>query len=59
MINVLYSGNSNVFDGVLTTSLSILKRTATTKPFRFYILTMDLTDVDTRWKPISDKQISF
>ena len=59
MINVLYSGNSNVFDGVLTTSLSILKRTTTTKPFRFYILTMDLTDVDTRWQPISDKQISF
>ncbi len=59
MINVLYSGNNKVFDGVLTTTLSILKRTNTTEPFHFYILTMDLSEYDARWKPIDDNQVNF
>lgn len=59
MINILYSGNSKVFDGVLTITLSILKRTETTEPFKFYIMTMDLSDVDQRWKAIGDAEIEF
>ena len=45
MINVLYCGNDGVFDGILTSILSILKRTGTREPFRFFIFTMDLTRV--------------
>ena len=39
MINILFSGNEKVFDGMLTCMLSIFKRTQTTEPFHFYILT--------------------
>lgn len=35
MINVLFSGNEKVFDGVLTCVLSILKRTDTKEPLDF------------------------
>ena len=33
MINILFCGNDKVFDGMITTTLSILKRTKTLKPF--------------------------
>jgi len=59
MINILYSGNDKVFDGVLTTTLSILNRTTTTEPFCFYILTMDVSDIKPEYLPISDDKIEF
>lgn len=59
MINILFSGNAGVFDGVLTCMLSIFKRTKTTEPFRFYIYTMDVTRIKPEYQPISDGQISF
>lgn len=59
MINVLFSGNSKVFDGALTTMLSILKRTTTNQPFTFYIYTMDITRIKPEYTAISDAQISF
>ena len=36
MRNILFCGNSKVFDGVLTCMLSVLKRTHATDPFCFY-----------------------
>ena len=54
MINVLYCGNEGVLDGVLTSMLSVLKRTATSEPFSFYIFTMDLTSVKPSYVPISE-----
>lgn len=58
MINVLFSGNSGVFDGALTCMLSILKRSAI-DDYNFYILTMDLTRKSPNYTPISDRQIEF
>ncbi len=59
MINVLYTGNSKVFDGVVTSSLSILKRTNTSEPFTFYILTMDITRIKPEYTAIEDDMVSF
>lgn len=59
MINILFCGNSKVFDGILTCSLSILKRTETKEPFKFFVYTMNLQDLNENYKPISSAQISF
>ena len=56
MINILFSGNSKVFDGALTTMLSIFKRTTTKEPFKFYIYTMDITRIKPEYTPISAKR---
>ena len=59
MVNVLFCGNEGVFDGMLTCTLSILKRTTSNEPFHFYIFTMDLTDLDTKYTPLSDLQLKI
>ena len=59
MINLLFSGNSGVFDGVLTCMLSIFKRTATDEPFRIFVYTMDVSRIKPEYTPISDAQIAF
>ena len=59
MINILFCGNEGVFDGVLTSVLSILKRTDTTEPFRFFLFTMDLTRLKPSYTPISEAQTDF
>ena len=58
-MNILFSGNKTVFDGILTCMLSILKRTSTTEPFRFYVLTMNVSHIKSEYVPISDSQITF
>ncbi len=59
MVNILFCGNSGVFDGILTSSLSILKRTNSTEPFAFYIFTMDVSRIRPDYVPVSDQQIAF
>ncbi len=59
MVNILFCGNSGVFDGILTSSLSILKRTNSKEPFAFYIFTMDVSCIRPDYVPVSDKQIDF
>lgn len=59
MINILFSGNDRVFDGVLTASLSILKRTETEEPFRFYVMTMDVSHIKSEYIAISESKITF
>lgn len=59
MINLLFSGNSGVFDGVLTCMLSIFKRTATDEPFRIFVYTMDVSRIKPEYTTISDAQIAF
>lgn len=59
MINVLFCGNKGVFDGVLTTTLSILKRTKTQEPFNIYIFTMDVSHLNPKYVPIEDSTIDF
>jgi len=59
MINILFSGNEKVGDGVLTCMLSIFKRTKTLEPFKFFVLTMDITRIKQAYTPISDEMIAF
>ncbi len=59
MINCLFCGNQGVFDGVLTCILSILKRTSSKEPFCFYLFTMDASDLDPSYVPITDGQTEF
>lgn len=57
MINILFSGNCKVFDGVVTTLLSISNRTK--EPLNVYIYTMDISYLNPNYLPISDKQVEF
>lgn len=59
MINILYCGNEGVFDGLLTSALSILKRTETKEPFRFYLLTMDVSHLKPSYTPITEAELTF
>ncbi|MBQ1820480.1 MAG: lipopolysaccharide biosynthesis protein [Clostridia bacterium] len=56
MVNILFCGNAGVFDGMLTCALSILKRTASGEPFRFFAFTMDLSDLRKDFVPLSEAQ---
>lgn len=59
MINLLFSGNYKVFDGLLTVLLSILKRSKLQEELNIYVLTMDVSYLKKEYLPISDEQISF
>lgn len=59
MINILYCGNSYVFDGVLTSMLSIFKRTKTKEAFNFIILTMDVSYLKPNYTVINKEMIDF
>lgn len=56
---ILFCGNDKVFDGALTTMLSVLKRTTTKDPFQFIIFTMDVSHIKSDYTPMTDRQISF
>lgn len=58
-MNILFSGNDNVFDGILTCMLSIFKRTKSKDPFNFYILTMDVSRVKPEYIAVKDEKIAF
>lgn len=59
MINILFSGNGKVLDGVLTCILSIFKRSETKEPFCFYIYTMDITRIKPEYTAISEEEVAF
>jgi len=54
MINVVYSGNTAVYDGFMLSLLSMAQNTK--EPLAVYLLTADFTDLDPRFTPISPKQ---
>lgn len=56
MINILFSGNEKVFDGILTCLLSVFKRTQTKEPFHIYILTMDVSHIKPEYTAVTDRQ---
>ncbi len=58
-MNILFSCNEKVFDGVLTCMLSILKRTTSKEAFTFYILTMDVHHLNPAYTAISEVHIQF
>ena len=59
MINVLFCGNEGVFDGFLTSTLSILERSEYKGPYTFDVYTMDVSHLNPKYVPISDKSIDF
>ena len=59
MINLLFCGNHKVFDGILSCTLSILKRTETKEAFNIYIFTMDVHHLREDYTPVTDAQIEF
>jgi len=56
MINIMFAGNYKVYDGMLIASLSILKHCK--EPITAYILTMDLTEKNPEFKPISSENVA-
>lgn len=59
MINILYSGNGKVFDGVLTSTLSIVKRMEKPRPLRIYLYTMTLTRLNPNYTAMGEEHTSF
>ena len=59
MINILFCGNEAVFDGMLTCTLSILKRSLLDEPFTFYVFTMDVSHIKDTYVPISHTHMDF
>ncbi len=58
-MNILFSGNDNVFDGILTCMLSILKRSESKEPICAYVLTMDVSRIKPIYISIKDEKIAF
>lgn len=57
MINLLYAGNTGVFDGLIIGALSYVKHNS--HPVNVYILTMDYTEKDPRFTPIRESDRAF
>ena len=54
-MNVLYCGNEKVFDGVLTSALSIVRRLRAPTKLRVYIYTMQLLRSNPTYIPLGEK----
>ncbi len=54
-INILYCGNFKVFDGILTSLLSIVKYNK--EPLNIFFLTMDLQDMNKDFRSISEREL--
>ena len=59
MINILFCGNSGVFDGFLTCALSLMMRTDSKEPFAFYFFTMELTRMNPKFTALSDEDVAL
>lgn len=58
-MNLLFSGNDAVFDGMLSCLLSVFKRTTVTEPFVVYVLTMDVSRMKPEYIAVKDEKIAF
>ena len=56
-IPILYAGNEGVFDGVVISSLSLV--TYCREPIEVYLFTMDLSDRDPRFLPITEEMRAY
>lgn len=57
MINICYSGNKKIFEGLLLAVLSLAKTTK--EELKVHILTMDLHEENPNFLPFSDEQIEL
>ena len=58
-MDILFCGNDKVFDGVLTASLSIVRRLEHPRPLRIHIFTMELTRVSADYLPMTEAHASM
>ncbi len=56
---ILFCGNYKVFDGMLSTMLSIFKRSVSKEPLTFFVFTMDVSHLKPDYISVSDRQIDF
>ena len=54
-MDILFCGNDKVFDGVLTASLSIVRRLEKPRPLTIHIFTMELTRVSENYLPMTPR----
>lgn len=59
MIHILYCGNEGVFDGVLTSALSVVRRLETPRPLTIHLFTMELTRVAENYTPLTAAHAVF
>lgn len=57
MVNVFYAGNKKVFDMIMISVLSIAKTSS--EPICVYIVTMDLSDQNPKYTPITQAHADF
>ena len=57
MINLMFCGNSKVFDGMIISLLSIAEHTK--EALNVFILTMDLRTLNESYEPVNEKQIDI
>ena len=57
MISLVYCGNDRVFRGLLISLLSVASHTQ--EALDVYLLTMDLTDKNPAFRPITEEQSAF
>lgn len=58
-MNLLFCGNTKVFDGVLTCLLSIVKRTSENVRLNVFLFTMDVSRIKADYVPITDAEVDF
>ena len=57
MINIMYSGNSAIFKGILLSCMSIVKHCK--EPITIYLSTLDFTELKPNYKSITKEQASL
>ncbi|MGM9553216.1 MAG: glycosyltransferase [Faecousia sp.] len=58
-MNLLYCGNEGVFDGVLTSALSVVRRLNEPRPLTVYLFTMELTRLSPSYTPLTQRHAAF
>ncbi|MDD6642769.1 MAG: glycosyltransferase [Firmicutes bacterium] len=58
-MNLLYCGNEGVFDGVLTSALSVVRRLTEQRPITVYLFTMELTRLSPNYTPLTQRHAAW
>ncbi len=58
-MHFLFSGNTYVFDGVLTAGLSAVMRMKEKRPLTIHLFTMDITRMNPNYTPMGEKHAKF
>lgn len=58
-MNLLYCGNEGVFDGVLTSALSVVRRLTEPRPLTVYLFTMELTRLSPNYTPLTQRHAAW